>query len=426
MTNNPLFNREILTVNPANAPQGQAIQNAIDTVSRRGGGTVVVKAGRYELFDTIRLASDVRLVGDGTALLTRPQKLAASNLRCDVDVGQFVFSPEDVSVFTPGMGVCFHDQASRFVHQADPLRITRIEANDAHLHEMVLSDRLAQQNAVALNYFPLILGKFADRACVENLTLDGSVESTPITDALWSYGLYLYRSRMCTVRGLTVRNVRGDGICFGKASLHTTVEDCDLHDNQNYGIHPGSHSARCAVRRCKIHGNGSDGLYICWGISHSVFEDNDIHDNGKRLWRSGIAIGHKDTDNLIARNRVYSNAKFGICVREKTAANGAHRNVFADNIIENNGLDPAGIPQSLRYLPPETLIGCGVYINGVTDGLTFSKNTIRETRSDPHRYQRHAFIIDKDVTHLRLIDNQMSGHPEVPILDRYGALTSTT
>ena len=71
------------------------------------------------------------------------------------------------------------------------------------------------------------------------------------------------------LRHLVTRNGRGDGIILSDASAGGLVEDCEASGNDNYGIHPGSHSTRCVIQRCHIHHNGSDGLYICWGIRHS-------------------------------------------------------------------------------------------------------------------------------------------------------------
>ncbi|MEX0884917.1 MAG: right-handed parallel beta-helix repeat-containing protein [Phycisphaeraceae bacterium] len=428
MHDNPFFARETIRVRPTdqrgvvagvNPPRSHPIQQAVDALRSRGGGTVIVEAGEYTLTEPIRLRSDVRLAGDGQVVLTRPPRLAVSELLCDVDVGQNVFTPAHPDRFKPGMAVCFHDRQRGFAHGTQTVTVTDVRDGQVYFDTMNTLDRLAENDAVAMAYFPLMLGVDADRALVENLVLDGAMEDTPPKGRMpRTFGIYLYHSRMCTVRNVEARNIYGDGICFGKASLHTTVEDCHTHHNSNYGIHPGSHSARCAIRRCHIHDNGSDGLYICWGISHSVFEDNDIHDNGRLDWRSGISIGHKDTDNVLARNTVRHNAKFGICVRIKTAANGAHRNVFRENVIEDNGHDPANIPERFRSLPADELVSCGVFINGTTDGLVFERNVIRETRDAAEQRQHYAFVVNENVTNLTLRDNEVGPHPEGEMLDR--------
>jgi hypothetical protein len=427
MQDNPAFDRRTIHVRPSDQagtvggvtlPGSHPIQRALDALRGRGG-TVILGAGEYHITEPVRLAGDVRLVGDGHVVLRRPARLAVSELLCDVDVGQYVFTPAHPERFRPGMAVCFHDRKSGFAHGTQTVTVTEVRDGNVYFDAMNSFDRLAEQDAAAMNSFPLILGVGAHRAMVENVVLDAAMDDAPPQGRMpRTFGLYLHQSEHCTIRGVEACHIYGDGICFAKASLHTTIEDCHTHHNSNYGIHPGSHSARSAVRRCRIHHNGSDGLYVCWGISHSVFEDNDIYDNGHRDWRSGISIGHKDTDNLIARNTVRHNAKFGICVRIKTAANGAHRCIYRENIVENNGHDPVKMPAYVRQLPVEELVSCGVYLNGSTDGMVFERNVIRETRQGGQRRQRHAFIINENVTNLTLRDNQIGPHPEGEILDR--------
>ena len=428
MQDNPMYDRETIhvrtsdqpgTVAGVTAPRSHPIQRAINAVASRGGGTVVLEAGDYTITEPVRMAPDVRLVGDGKVTLRRLPTLAVSELLCDVDVGQYVFTPAHPERFKPGMAVCFHDRKRGFARGTHTVTVTDVRDGHVYFDTMNDSDRLAENDAVAMQYHPMVLGVDAHRAMVENLVVDGAMDDTPPKGREpRTLGVYFYHSRMCTVRGVEACNMYGDGICFGKASLHMTVEDCHTHHNYHYGIHPGSHSARPIVRRCHIHDNGSDGLYICWGISHGVFEDNDIHDNGRREWRSGISIGHKDTDNLLQRNTVRHNAKFGICVRIKTAANGAHRCLWRENVIENNGHDPADMPDYVRKLPADELVSCGVFLNGTTDGLVFERNVIRETRDGEDRRQRYAFIINENVTNLTLRDNEIGEHPEGEILDR--------
>jgi polygalacturonase len=58
-----------ITVGPANADvigqDDRAIQQAIDRVAARGGGTVRIKAGTYTLSNAVRLPSHMTLEGEG-------------------------------------------------------------------------------------------------------------------------------------------------------------------------------------------------------------------------------------------------------------------------------------------------------------------------------------------------------------------------
>jgi hypothetical protein len=162
-----------------------------------------------------------------------------------------------------------------------------------------------------------------------------------------------------------------------------------------------------------MHHNGSDGLYVCWGVRESEFTDNIIYYNGIRGdtnfpdhgKRGGISTGHKDTDNLIARNHIYENASYGIHFRTKTEANGAHRTTIRENIIENNGL------------PGHVERGCGISISGITHDIIIDNNIIRETRTGSDRLQKNALQIGQGVSRVQMLNNKISGHPEAAVID---------
>jgi len=415
-----------ITVGPRGADvqgtTGRAIQLAVDAVALRGGGTVRVMPGEYVLTDAVRLRSDIALVGDRDRTVLRRGPLVWSPLKVDADVGQTQITPADPSGFCPGMGVCLRDDRVGWACVSTPHLVTDVRDGVLHLADFMTTDRLAESGGRVVNYFPLILAENADRCTVDGFTIDAAVDDPDgaIGD-LRAAGIYFHHSTDGRIRNVLARHVHGDGMCFGKASVRMTVEDCEARDNWYYGIHPGSHSAHSAVRRCHIHGNGSDGLYVCWGIHHSTFEDNHVHHNGWLHLRSGISIGHKDTDNLLQRNHVHENAKFGICVRRKTAANGAHRCVYRENVIENNGSRPDQLADIKAQLPPWESVGCGVSICGVTRDLVFEDNRLRETRSGDERTQQHALCLRDGVSHVTMRGNQMSGHPGAAVLDESGA-----
>ena len=106
-----------VTVGSANADvigtDNIAIQKAVDRVAAAGGGTVVVKAGTYVLANSVRLASHIRLRGEGpekTILKKAPG--VQSNLKLDADYGELIATVEDVKGFAPGMGVTILDKST--------------------------------------------------------------------------------------------------------------------------------------------------------------------------------------------------------------------------------------------------------------------------------------------------------------------------
>ena len=117
-----------------------------------------------------------------------------------------------------------------------------------------------------------------------------------------------------------------------------------------------------------------------------MFEDNLLEANG----RYGISIGHKDSDNLLQRNRAAENAGEGIYFRNESLGMAAHRNRLVENTIENNG---AAAPSP------------GIRIRGATNDLVLEGNTIRDTRDPSHRTQTVGILIEPQVGPLTLRDN---------------------
>ncbi len=420
-----------ITVGPKGADvtgeSGRHIQMAIDALSYQGGGTVRGLPREYLLDDSVRLRPSIRLIGNrDRTILRRRGPLTWSPLALDADTSETQITPEDASRFRVGMSVCCHDERPGFhfgwAFGSSPYVVTRIEDGVLHLHEHLTDERYVANNGIVVNWFPLIRGHEAHSAVVDGFTCDSAIDDPEhILSGLRASVVYFHRSRNVQIRNVIARNGAGDGICFGKSSEGMLIEDCEMYDNGWYGLHPGSHSHHCTIRRCNIHHNASDGLYICWGIHHSRFEENDIHHNGVRDLRSGISIGHKDTDSLIANNRIYENKRCGIYVRPKTEGNGAHRNTFRGNVIENNGSRADEFRELRKKLPEWETLGSGIHVRGITRDLVFEANTIRENRTRDDATQRHAIVLAEGVSGVRMSGNRIQPHPEDAVVDLSGS-----
>ncbi len=416
-----------ITVGPANADvvgtDERAIQIALDTLARRGGGTVLVAPGTYTLRGPVRLRSGVALIGVAGETVFKMAPVVCHRLAVDADIGQHTITPVSTEGLQVGAGIVLRDRGKPGGNATMPLTVVDIADRTLHVDDYIVNDWIAENGAGLVTYFPLVHGFEVTDAVVEDLILDSEPdEAKPLQRAgrvFWGACLYIRRGTDCAVRNVVARNCYGDGIRFGQ-SRRMLVEHCEAHDNKHYGMHPGSHSPETIIRHCHIHHNGSDGLYLCWGVHHGEFTDNDIHHNGGRIHRNGISIGHKDTDNLIARNHVWENAKHGVCFRIKTEPNGAHRNVLRDNLIENNGSPESDVPAGLAADKRNEVLCAGVHIRGVTHDLTFERNTIRETRPTGRQYQYNAFYLAKDVARVKLIDNTVSDHPGGKVDDQSG------
>ena len=420
----PMDYLQEITVGPAEADvtgtDNRAIQIAVDAVAMRGGGTVRVLPGTYTCHDAVRLHSGVRLVGDRDRTVLKLAPIVTAKLAADADIGQKQISPVDAVAFRVGMGVVLRDANKPNEMACMPLTVTRIENGVLHTGGWIEHDYIATNGATVVTYFPLIHGWEIEDAVIDGFTVDAKPDKMDGLEGTRSGAVHLSRAKDCAIRNVKALNCLGDGISFWQSD-RVTVENCETARNTEYGIHPGSHAPHAVVRGCDIHDNGSDGLYLCWGVHHGLFEKNVIHGNGGIRHRSGISIGHKDTDNLFVGNHVYGNHKHGVCFRTKTEANGPHRNTFRENVIENNGCPEEEVPERLRADPRREVLCCGVLIRGVTHDLLFEKNVIRETREGGKRRQHNAFYIDKNVRRVRLVDNEISEHPGEKVVDESGS-----
>jgi hypothetical protein len=111
----------------------------------------------------------------------------------------------------------------------------------------------------------------------------------------------------------------------------------------------------------------SQGLFWCWGVKYGLAEGNQIADN--RLY--GVSIGHNDTDNVMRKNVIRNSGQFGVLFRNEDRGLDfwPNRNLLESNVIENSG--GAG--------------GVAIEVQGRVRDLTFTGNTIRETRGPEKR-----------------------------------------
>jgi polygalacturonase len=383
----------------------RAIQLAVDALWSRGGGTVRLLAGAYEMFDAVHLRPGISLAGEGRETILRKCAGSRSPMTIDADYAQLKVTVADARGFQVGMGVTIKDKGHGSGWGVTTATITAIEGNTLHIDNYLVNDYSADAEGVVANTFCLVSGIDVADCVVSDLTADGDRAENPFMDGCRGGGVYFQRAKRCAIRDCVVRGFNGDGVSF-QTTQDITVERCVLWDNGNFGIHPGTGSARSVIRNCHMHHNDKIGFFLCWRVQHGEFSDNLIEDNGVY----GISIGHKDTDNLFTRNVIRRNGRNGICFRNEKETNAGHRNTFRQNVIEDNG-------------GPEH--GCGVHIDGETHDLLFEENTFRDTRSGPDATQRQAVSIGPKAAGVMLRKNTFAGlaGPEVVSEGGPGAYT---
>ena len=395
--------RTTVTVGPANADiigtDNVAIQKAIGRVAKAGGGIVVIKAATYTLRNSVRLVSHLTLRGEGpekTILKKAPG--VRSKLSVDADYGEFIATVEDASGFAPGMGVTIVDKEQRSGWTPSIRTVVSIDGNTLRFDRFLHMDYSVANDGEVFNTFPLLAGYQVEDVRVEDLTADGSRDSSETLDGCQAAAIYFFHSKRMTIRNSVARNYPGDGISTQFVE-HPEVENCESYGNAFLGIHLGTGALYGLVRSNRVHDNGQDGLFLCWRVQHARYEDNQSWNNGQ----DGISLGHKDTDNTFLRNVVTGNARAGVYFRDERERNAASRNVFRANKIADNGRP--GAP------------GYGVRIEGETKNLTFAANTIRDTRQAPQATQTVGIYIGPKADFVICEQNLFEGSTQQAIVN---------
>jgi parallel beta-helix repeat protein len=338
----------------------RALQAAVDYIAGLGGGTVHIGPGRYEMRNALVLRSNVQIVGEPGKTVLAACDGVKVRLAADGDANERQITLEDASAFRVGDGVVIRDKSSGngFAVTTATL-VARVDDRTFRISQPLYLDYMVSGQATASLAFPVVGGWKIENAGIEGITVEGNRERSEYLDGCRGGGIYLFECANVNIRDCTVRDYKGDGISF-QVSSKVTVENCLVENNGGLGLHPGSGSQSPVLRRNRSIGNGQDGLFVCWRVKHGLFEHNEIRGNQ----RVGISIGHKDTDNLFRHNVIESNADAGVLFRSESEAMGAHRNVFEENRIIDNGRTANGKPRA------------EIVIHGPHHDLVFRRNKI--------------------------------------------------
>lgn len=370
----------------------RALQAAVDYVAGLGGGVVEIGAGEFLMRDSLHLRSHVTVKGVPGKSVLRKAKGYSAPLKLDGDYGEEQITVTDSTGFAVGDGVLVLDKNAHGFH-ATVARITGQNGNAFSINLPLNSDCMVSDGARAATVFPVVSGYHLDAVRIEDLTIDGNKAENTYIDGCRGGGVFLYRCPGAVIQRCTVRNYNGDGISF-QQSNDVIVTDCVSESNAGLGLHPGSGSQRPTVRGCIARGNEQDGLYLCWRVKYGLFEENTLDGNG----RFGISIGHKDTDNLLRKNKVIGNQQAGIHFRDESEGMAGNRNRIEENVIENNG--------TTKPVP-------AIQVRGETHDLIFRNNVIRDTRSPAEQRQTVGIQLGEKVGAVTLDQNQISANQEV-------------
>ncbi len=367
-----------------------ALQQAASLL--RPGDTLRIGAGTYEMQNSLFVPSGVTVRGVAGQTILKKSRGIESALIEDGDYGERLLAVAEPEKFRPGMGVSIVDDTLKDGWDISVTSVTAVKPPYIILDPMTVRDYDQERlHARVRNIFPILCVMDAENVVLEDITVDGNRAENGFIDGCRGGAIYMYRVRNVTVRNCTARNYNGDGISF-QITDGVQVLNSESYGNSNYGVHPGTGSARALVKNCRMHDNGRIGLFLCWRVRHGHFEDNVIEDNGQY----GVSIGHKDTDNEFLNNTIARSGSSGVYFRQETAKNSGHRNTFRKNRVLDNGNKQEGY---------------GFYVAPHAGDLVIEDNQIAETRATGGTQRIGIFKAD-GAGEVRAVNNKMSGNIE--------------
>ena len=367
-----------------------AIQIALDAIKTRGGGTVKLNPGTYEMIGPVRLSDNTSLIGSGKETILHKCDGSKTSFIIDADWGMLKAIVKDASGFKTGMGIQLYDDEHNQGWAVTTALITDIEGNVIYFDNRTVNDYIASLNGIVSNGCSIIEAVGVENVKIADLVIEGNKNTNDYINGCRGGGVYIHKSKNCLVENVKISNFNGDTFSW-QITENITLRGCEAAYGNGLGFHPGTGSDHSVVENCISHDNKGDGIFLCWRVQNGIFRNNTVYANGD----NGFSIGHKDTDNLFEDNHVYENANQGVLFRNENEQNSGHRNTFRNNVIENNGMKNES---------------CGFYIGGETHDITIINNIIRSTGRGN---QSTAIFVGKKCSKVTASENKISGSKEI-------------
>jgi hypothetical protein len=367
-----------------------AIQIALDAIGKRGGGTVKLNPGTFDILAPVRIPCNTTLTGSGKTTVLKKCDGFRTSFTIDADYGMVKAWVKDVSGFRTGMGIALYDDDHNQGWDVTTAIITDIKDNVIYFDNGTVYDYIAEYGGTISNACSLVEAVGVKNAKIMNLTVEGNKKTNDYINGCRGGGIYIHKSSDCLVDNVTVNDFNGDSFSW-QITERITVKNCEASNGDGLGFHPGTGSDKSVVENCVSHHNKGDGIFLCWRVQNGIFRNNVSYSNGG----NGISIGHKDTDNIFENNHIYENDYQGVFFRDENEQNAGHRNSFTNNIIENNGMKEEA---------------AGFYIGGQTHDIVITNNTIRSTGKGK---QTTAILVGPLSSKVTASGNKISGSKEI-------------
>lgn len=367
-----------------------AIQIALDAMKTRGGGTVRLNAGTFDITGPVRIPDNTSLVGAGKSTILRKCDGFRTSFTIDADYGMLKASVKDASGFRVGMGIQLFDDDHNQGWDVTTAKITDIKDNVLYFDNRTVYDYIAAYGGTISNGCSIIEAVEVENVKISDLAIEGNKKTNDYINGCRGGGVYIHKSKNCLVENVTINEFNGDSFSW-QITENITVRGCEVSNGNGLGFHPGTGSDHSIVENCVSHHNKGDGIFLCWRVQNGIFRNNTSYANGE----NGISIGHKDTDNIFENNHLYENGFQGVLFRDENEQNSGHRNTFINNTIENNGMKQEA---------------SGFFVGGNTHDITITNNTIRSTGKGN---QSTAILVGPNSSKITATGNKISGSKEI-------------
>jgi len=335
----------------------EVIQEALNWVGARGGGTVLLKAGNYNIHVPPSVPANVRLKGEGFATCLFLNDQAGTNV-LEFDTVSYS-SVSDLRINGNRAGNPFDDYEGISVAGCSNILIERVWVHDTNRETVENSQTGTSGGSSSGNgiYITASSEVTVDKAevydlggCGVKLTNNGgactncSVINTRAyrtgSDGILGWRVEYTMFANCHVfntdeDGMTLHGQQTDATTGPK---HSKIENCLVHDCAEDGVVCCVAADHCAISGCNSYGNGDDGFNLFRDGYYSSITDCRAEGNGQ----NGIRIQGVSDDTR-----------------------GCNYNVVDGNTCTNNGFSNPGTFDGIRL---EWSSSYNIVSNNICDG----------------------------------------------------------
>jgi len=256
-----------------------AVKIALDAIRARGGGTVKLNPGSYDITGPVRLSDNTSLIGSGESTILRKCNGFKTSFIIDADWGMLKAVVKDASGFKIGMGIQLFDSQHNQGWDVTTAVITDIEDNIIFFDNRTVNDYLASLDGTVSNSFSVIEVVDAENVRIADLVIEGNKGTNEYINGCRGGGIYIHKSRNCTIENVKVNEFNGDTFSW-QITENIVLRGCEASNGGGLGFHPGTGSDHSTVENCISHHNKGDGIFLCWRVQNGVFRNNTSYADG--------------------------------------------------------------------------------------------------------------------------------------------------